>query len=281
LQPLETFLVMEAAFARRSTLPADRSSRLLIAASLSALVVLASLMVVLINASPSSVQLQRNFIRPVIAPPGEGYLLVEMTSNENFSSVVSMPLGGQAPVVGWPLNVTPANSSVVAAIESSIITGRHGLALAQLVSGTYVLQTVYQTLDIALPVVISTDDVTEVRIGVTEGAYPTLYSEEGSLGAQSSVYVEVPSSTQVANSSQQVVLEVQNTGARSAYEVHATVASAQQPVLGTEWLNLVTAAPFDPVNADSMLLTTWRYSALVQPPAPANLLPAGIPPQND
>jgi hypothetical protein len=259
-------------------LRAARSSKLFTAAAIVALVVAASLMVVEINSSPLGTPLLRNYARPADAPlPKDGLLEVRMLSNQNFSGVASDPLKEYLPVAHFPMAVATINSSIVAAVPAPLETDGDGFALLSLPPGSYLLQAKYQMLNIGILVKISSGNATQVLLNVSEAAYSLLYSEEADVGAQPSAYVELRSSAPVANVSEPVVLEVGNGATGGGYQVDAIVVSQQPLAQGLQWLKLVTAHAFDPVNATSILFATWKYSGVVQPPVPISQL-SGFPP---
>ena len=237
------------------------SSVLVSAVAVLALVVVASLSVALIDSHAISDPLQRDLIRPADAPlPKPGTLSVRMLSNQDFKSVVASPLKTPAPVPKWPMTLTTINSSVVSVAPISLSTDAEGSVVASLLPGDYILRAPYNTLNIEIPVRILGGNTTSVQLNVTEGAYSLLYSEASDVGAQPSVYVEVGSSTQVANVSEPVTLQVLNEGPGNGYEVFATVVSDQPPSQGTQWLELDSRVPVDLSGAASVLLATWAYS---------------------
>jgi hypothetical protein len=241
-----------------------RSSMVVSAAAVVALVVVASLSVAVIDSHAFSDPLQVNFIRPAAAPlPKSGTLMVRMFSDQDFSDVVSTPLTTQIPVPNWPLTLVTINSSVISEQPISLTTDVVGVALDTLLPGEYVLEAPYNTLDIEIPLQIFGGNTTSVQLNVTEGAYPLLYSEAADVGARPSVYVELPSSAPVANVSEPVTLQVRNEGPGNGYEVFATVVSEQMPAQGTQWLELEPRVPVDLASATTALLATWAYSSSV------------------
>lgn len=237
------------------------------AAAVAALIVVASISVAVIDSHAITDPLQRDFVRPADAPlPKDGALSVQMFSNQDFSSVLSNPLRTPLPVPRWPMALTTINSSVISQLPISLHTDANGVAFATLLPGEYVLRAPYQTLNIEIPVRIFGGNTTHVQLNVTESAYSLLYSEAADVGAQPSVYVDLRSSTQVANISEPVTLEVQNEGSGNAFQVHATVVSEQPPAQGTQWLELDSAITVDLAGA-SVLFATWAYatSTTVEP----------------
>ena len=186
------------------------------AAAVVALIVVASLSVAVIDSHAIADPLQRDLVRPADAPlPKAGALSVRMLSNQNFTSVVSEPLGTPVPVPKWPMTVTTINSSVISETPLPLSTDADGVAVVSLLPGDYVLRAPYNTLSIAIPFRIFGGNTTSVQLNVTEGAYSLLYSEAADVGGQPSVYVELRSSTPVANVSEPVTLDVRNGGSGS------------------------------------------------------------------
>jgi hypothetical protein len=240
------------------------SSVLVSAVAVLALVVVASLSVALIDSHALSDPLQRDLIRPADAPlPKPGTLSVQMFSNQDFRSVVAAPLKSPAPVPRWPMTLTTINSSVISLAPISLSTDADGGVVASLLPGEYILRAPYNTLNIEIPIRIFGGNTTSVQLNVTEGAYSLLYSEADDVGAQPSVYVELRSSTPVANVSEPVTLQVQNAGPGNGYEVDAMVVSEQLPAQGTQWLELDSTAPVDLSGAASVLLATWAYATSI------------------
>ena len=256
---------------------AARSSRLVSGVAVLALIVVASLSVALIDSHSIADPLERNLIRPADAPlPKPGTLFVQMFSDQDFSTVVSKPLKMQVPLPQWPMTVTTINSSVISVTPLSLKTDSDGVAHASLLPGLYVLRAPYNTLNIEVPVHISSGNTTSVKLEVSEGAYSLIFSEAADVGAEPSVYVEVGSSTPVANVSEQVTLQVQSGGPRGDYRVLATVTSEWPPAQGTDWLELAPEGTLDLASATSVILATWSYSSsiTVAPTGPGLSLPA-------
>jgi hypothetical protein len=246
------------------SLRAARSSRLVSAVAVVALIVVASLSVALIDSHSIADPLQRNYIRPADAPlPKPGILFVQMFSNQDFRSIAAEPLNTSIPLRQWPMTLTTINSSVISVTPLRLSTDSDGVAHVPLLPGLYVLRAPYNTLNIEIPVHISSGNTTSVQLNVSEGAYSLLFSEAADVGAEPSVFVELRSSTPVANVSQPVTLQVQSEGPRSAYRVVATVVSEWPPAQGTEWLELAPVGTLDLASATSVILATWTYSSMV------------------
>jgi len=240
------------------------SSKLVSAAAVVALVVVASLSVAVIDSHAISDPLLRDLIRPADAPlPKMGTLWVQMFSNQDFSSVVSEPLTSPAPVPRWPMTLTTINSSVISEAPISLTTDADGVAHDSLYPGEYILRAPYNTLNIVIPVRIFGGNTTTVKLNVTEGAYPLLYSEAADVGAQPSAYVEVRSSGPVANAGERITLQVKNEGSGGSYEVYATVVSELPPAQGTQWLDLDSQVPVDLAGAATAFLATWVYATSI------------------
>jgi hypothetical protein len=234
------------------------------AVAILALIVVAALSVAVIDSHAISDPLQRDLVRPASAPlPKTGTLFVRLVSNQNFTSVVSSPLGAPVPVPRWPMTLTTINSSVISAAPIPLSTDVHGVAIATLLPGVYVLRTPYNTLDIEVPLKILSGNTTLVQLSVTEGAYSLLYSEAADVGAQPSAYVALRSATTVASVGERVTLDVQQRGSGGAYQVYATVVSELPPAQGTQWLELDSTQTVDLAGAASVLFATWAYTTSI------------------
>lgn len=228
-----------------------------------ALFVVASLSVVVIDSHSLSDPLQRDLVRPGSAPlPPTGTLVIEMVSNQNFSSTVSEPLRTPVPVPKWPIAVLTINSSIISVEPISLSTDPEGVAVGTLLPGDYVVEAPYNTLNIEVPVVILSGNTTTVRLDFSEHAYPLLYSEASDAGGQPSLYVELRSSASVANVSEPVTIGMQHAGP-AGNEVYVTVVSERLPAQGTQWLDLGSAAEVDLAGAGAVILSTWSYSSTV------------------
>jgi hypothetical protein len=246
-----------------SSRAAARSSRLVSVVAVLALIVVASLSVALIDSHSIADPLQRDYLRPADTPlPKPGILTVRMFSNQDFSGIASQPLKTAIPVPRWPMALTTINSSVISVTPLPLSTDSEGVARVSLLPGLYVLRAPYNTLNIAVPVQIYSGNTTSVQLNVSEGAYSLLFSEAADVDAEPSVYVELRSSTPVANVSEPVTLQVQ-IGSRGGYRVDATVTLQLPPVQGTEWLELAPVGTLDLASATSVLLATWTYSSSV------------------
>jgi len=247
-----------------SSRAAARSSRLVSGVAVVALIVVASLSVALIDSHSIADPLQRDYIRPADTPlPKPGTLSVQMFSNQDFSSIASEPLKTSIPVPEWPMALTTINSSVISVTPLPLSTDQVGVAHVSLLPGLYVLRVPYNTLNIVIPVHISSGNTTSVQLNVLEGAYSLLFSEAADVGAEPSLYVELRSSTPVANVSEPVTLQVQYGGSRGGYRVDATVTSQWPPAQGTEWLELAPVGILELASATSVVLATWTYSSSV------------------
>lgn len=236
------------------------------AAALLALIVVASSSVILIDSSPMSNPLQRQFIRPGSAPlPKTGTLLLNMLSNQNFSSIVSAPYASAVPVIRWPFSIVTVNTSVMSVAPISMSTNSEGAAVVSLLPGLYLLEAPYNTLSIRIPFTVYSGNTTFVRLTVSERAYPLLYSEAQDVGGITSAYVEVRSSSSVAGAGDLATVGAQELvfGISEPYQVKASVISDQLPSAGTQWLRLEFAGPFDVSAATSAVLATWSYSSSI------------------
>ncbi len=231
-----------------------------------ALVVVASISVVVIDASPMSDPLQRRFIRPGSAPlPQAGTLLLNMLSNQNFSSIVSAPYASAVPVQRWPIGIVTVNTSVMSVAPIAMSTDSEGAAIVSLLPGLYLLEAPYNTLSIRIPFTIYSGNATSVVLTVSERAYPMLYSEAEDVGGVTSAYVEVRSPSSVAGAGELATvgaLEVVS-GTSQEFQARASVLSEQAPALGTQWLRLEFAGTFDMTAATSVVLATWSYASTI------------------
>jgi hypothetical protein len=247
-----------------SSRAAARSSRLVSVVAVLALIVVASLSVALIDSHSIADPLQRDFLRPADSPlPKPGTLMVQMLSDQDFSSITSEPLKTSIPVPRWPMTLTTINSSVISVTPLPLSTDSDGVIRISLLPGLYVLRAPYNTLNIEIPVNISSGNTTSVQLNVFEGVYSLLFSETADVGAEPSVYVELRSSAPVANVSEAVTLQGQYGGSGGAFRVDATVTSRWPPVQGTEWLELAPLGTLDLASATSFVLATWTYSSSV------------------
>jgi len=238
-------------------------SRIVSAAAIIALFVIASLSVVVIDSHGLSDPLQRDLIRPGSAPlPPTGTLVITMVSNQNFSGAAAEPLATPVPLAKWPIAVVTINSSIISVEPISLTTDPEGAAVDTLLPGDYVVEAPYNTLNIEVPVVIVSGNTTIVRLDMSEHAYPLVYSEASDVGAQPNLYVEVRSSTSVANVSDPVSIGMEH-GGPGGGEVYATVVSERVPAQGTQWLDLGSAAEVDLTGAGLVVLSTWSYSSTV------------------
>jgi len=238
-------------------------SKLVSVAAIIALLVFASLSVAVIDSHSLSDPLQRDLVRPGSAPlPPTGTLVITMVSNQNFSSTVSEPLRTPVPVPKWPIAVVTINSSIISVEPISLTTDPEGVAVDTLLPGDYVVEAPYNTLNIQVPVVILSGNTTTVRLDLSEHAYPVIYSEASDVGAQPSVYIELHSSTAVANVSEPVTIAMQH-GGPGGNAVYATVVSERPPAQGTQWLDLGSSTEVDLSGAGTVVLATWSYSSPV------------------
>jgi hypothetical protein len=240
-----------------------KSSKLVSALAILGLIVVSVLMVLVVDAS--------SFVNP-LAPTGivnpslkqgpTGTLVVDLFTNQNETNRISLPMNTLIPLGEWPVTVTEVNSSE----HFSMITNTQGGSLQQLSAGSYVVSFPDESLNVAIPVQVAVGNVTRLEVKVYGTAYPLAYSEESGVlltagTAQSAMYVEVQSSTPVANASEPVILKVHGVIQGTGDLIPATVISYEPPSQGTQWLELGTSAPLNPVNASEIYLTTWTYSA--------------------
>jgi hypothetical protein len=255
-----------------------KTSKLVSSLAILGLIVFSGIIVLVINASYLAGPALPFQASPNPGPTGT--LTVELHSNQNESDRLSSPAAYPLfPVGDKAINVTQttnASSSVgqIALVSQTLVTDLNGIASQQLSPGRYVVSLRDQTLDIIIPVQVSAGNQTNLSVTIHGAAYPLVYSESGipaTAGAQTNMFVELSSSTPVANVSEPVILKVNGTVPGAGYFVDATVVSHQPPTQGTQWLELGAAETVDPVNATSIVLTTWTYSSSVA------VRPGGLP----
>jgi len=199
-------------------------------------------------------------------PGPTGTLVVQLHSNQNETDKLGNPTNGSLPLVQWAITVIQANTSNPATF--AMVTDNLGGSLQEAAAGSYVVSFRVEALSVRIPVQVYVGNETKVQVRVYGSAYSLLYSEESGViptagSAQSDVFVQVNSTGQVANASQPVVLKVHQGTGGTGYLLNATVVSRQAPSQGTQWLELGTTAALDPVNATSIVLTTWTFSSRV------------------
>jgi hypothetical protein len=254
----------------RGILRTARTSKLISALAILGLIVFSGIIVLVINASYLAGPALPFQSSPNPGPTGT--LNVQLHSNQNesdrFSNPAAYPL---FPVGDKAMNVTQTTNSTsssgqFALSSQTLVTDPNGIASQQLSPGRYVVSLKDQTLEIIIPVQISAGNNTDLSVTIHGAAYPLVYSESGvpaTTGTQTNMFVELSSSTPVANVSEPVILKVNGTVPGTGYLVDATVVSHQPPTQGTQWLELGAAETVDPVNATSIVLTTWTYSSSV------------------
>lgn len=245
-----------------------KTSRWVSALSILGLILVSVLMVLVLDAS--------SLVNPTI-PLGSGSpnnkqgptgaLVVDLFSNTNETSRLSLPTNSQYPIGEWPVTVTQVTNSSTPTTYA-LITDTKGGAYQQVSPGKYTVSFTVESITIKVPVTVQLQNVTRAIITVTGADFPIVYSEEstGVLtpgGIQSSMYVEVAASSPIVNASEPVVIKSQEAVAGQGRIADATVITQEPASHGTEWLQLVTQQPFSPVNATSIYLTTWTYSAYV------------------
>jgi hypothetical protein len=245
------------------------------------LIVLSMLIVLILNSS--------SLVSPVLpiqggtqsgAPGPDGTLVVQLLSNQNERDRLSNPtdklsaIGDKAMIVSQATNSSNPFSQV-------LVTDAGGAVSQSMSPGPYVVSLMDEALDINIPVQISPGNTTKLMVTIYGAAYPLIYSEESGVrpaagSPQSNMYVELRSPTPVANVSEPVILKVYGTAPGAGYLVNATVVSRQQPTQGTQWLELGAAVMVDPVNATSIILTTWTYSSFIEVRPTGSVAPANV-----
>lgn len=248
---------------------AARTSKLASSMAILGLILVSALLVIVVNSSV--------LVNPTLpiqggnrnGPSQTGTLTVRLLSNQNqtdkFANPSSIPR--TFPVVGKSILVSQATNSSNP-FGQVLVTDSRGNVSQNLAPGPYLVSLRDEALDINVPVTVSPGNETTVTINVDGTAHSLIYSEESGVhlaagGAQSIVFVELRADVPVANVSDGVILEVHGAAPRSGYLVNATVISGQSPALGTQWLELGASGTVDPVNAASIVLTTWTYSAFI------------------
>lgn len=202
-------------------------------------------------------------------PSPTGMLTVRLLSNQDQSdrfvnpgaSTRMFPIGDKSIVVSQSTNSSNPFSQV-------LVTDSRGNVSQALAPGLYLVSFRDEALGLNIPVEVFAGNETALSVNIYGRAHPLAYSEESGIrpsagSAQSDMYVELLASVPVANVSEPVVLEVHGAAPGSGYLVNATVISSQPPTQGSEWLELGVAGAVNPVNATSIILTTWTSSAFV------------------
>jgi len=234
------------------------------------------LLVLFLNASSlanPTLPFQNNSPHPVPGPTGT--LVVQIHTNQNETDSLSNPTSKLFALGQKGLKVTAADNSTNLRL---MVTDTRGGSLQELAPGRYVVRLSDQTLSISVPVEIFAGNETKVKLTINGTAYPILYSEESgvvpTLGkVRSDMFVEIESSASVASVNDLVRLTVRGAAPGVGQLANATVLAQQPPTQGTEWLELGASTAINPVNATSIVLTTWTYSSVVtvQPYGPAGV----------
>jgi hypothetical protein len=196
-----------------------------------------------------------------------GDLVLQLLSNQDERDRLSNP-STQLFAIGEKAMLVSQGTNSSSAFGQVMVTNTAGLARQELPPGRYVVNLRDESLNINIPVQVSAGNETTLKVVVLGAAYQLVYSEESGVHpvagtAQSNVYVQLKSSTSVANVSQTVILKVRGAGQGAGYLVNATVVSRQPPTGGFQWLELGAVGAVNPVNATSMVLTTWTYSSSI------------------
>jgi hypothetical protein len=202
---------------------------------------------------------------PKQVPGPTGTLVVQVHTNQNQSDLLSSPTSQFFPWGEKGMTVTAADNS---SAPQLLITDTQGGALQELAPGHYFVRLADQTLSIKIPVQIFVGNETKVKLTISGTAYPIVYSEESGVipaagKLQSNMFVELRSSAPVANVNDQVLLKVRGGAPGVGYLANATVLAQQPPTQGNEWLELGASTTINPVNATSIVLTTWTYSSSI------------------
>jgi len=254
-------------------LRAGKTSRTESAAAILGLIVLSVLMINvfdtsdLVNpAAPRSANTAPG--PPSTGRPLNGTLVVLVTSNQNTTNMFAPPSNTSAVAEGVPVVATYAAANLPFQAEYQWTTNARGLTgcIACLPVGLYVLSIQYDGLNMTIPAYVFANNQTLVRVSITGKMYNLVYSQESGvlvtpISAEYTTFAQVRSSAPIANASQPVFLTVlQGASGVAGYPVNATVISEEAPTAGTQWLQLGTPSPVDPVNATSISLTAWTSS---------------------
>lgn len=253
---------------RTGILRAAKSSKLVSFLAVIGLIVTSILMLGLFNSAPVSptrtLQSGRNSPKEALT----GTLVVQLLTNQNESDRLSNPTNQLLALGGKAMTVTEADNSSNP-LATVLVTDATGRVSQELPPRHYVVDLVDETLSIEIPVQVSIGNETKVEVTIYGAAYPLVYSEESGVipaagGAQASMFVELRSSSPIANVSEPVLLRVHGAAPGVGYLVNATVIGQQPPSQGAQWLELGTEGMVDPVNATSIVLTTtWTYSSSI------------------
>ncbi len=245
---------------------AAKSSRLVSALAILGLVLTSSLMVLILDSgSLANPTLPFENGNANANPGPTGTLVVQLLTNQNESDKLSNPANTLFHLGEKAMTVTPEDNS---SNPQVLITDVSGGVLEQLLPGHYVVRLVDETLSIKIPVQVFVGKETKLKVNIYGSAYPLAYSEESAVlpvvgKAQSNMFVQVRSSAPVANLSERVLLKVRGGAPGVGYLANATVLAQQPPAQGTQWLELGTGSTIDPLNATSIVLTTWTYSSFI------------------
>lgn len=228
---------------------------------LAGLVACALLLVTLLNGVPQQSTFQRTILNNQ-GPPGDGFLLIVMGTNQNPHSTSADPdnstlfaISGKAVLI---LSQTdPTFGSRVMTTNSS------GVANYSLPAGSYLLKFDDQTLHPVIPVVITKHNATIVAIRVTASLAPALVSDFSDLnttglGGQSSNFMIIHSAARVANLSDTMVVKVRGPG--NALQVQNATITAEHLVPDGLWLQMRIPSEFNLRGASSVDLTVYSYS---------------------
>ncbi len=254
---------------------AAKTSKLVSTVAILGLIATSVMMVLILNsatlASPT-LTLQSGSPSPTEGPTGT--LTVQLYTNQDERDRLSnltnrlLALGGEA------VTVTQADNSS-SPFTKVLVTNRTGGVFQVLPPRHYLVNLAVETLSIKIPVQVSVGNDTRVVVTIRGAAYPLVYSEESGVvpvagRAQFSMFAELRSPTSIANVSDPVLLKVRVAAPGAGYLVNATVVGQKPPSQGTQWLELVTEGAFSPVDATSIVLTTWTYSSTI------TVLPIGL-----
>jgi hypothetical protein len=243
-----------------------KTSRLTSTLAILGLIIVSIVMVLVLNSgSLVNPTLPFQNSSPNNNPGPTGTLVVQLRTNQNESDRLSDPTAGVMPLGEKPMVVMSADNFSARYVQA-MITNTKGDVLQELAPGNYVLRILDQTLVIRIPVQISLNNVTKVVVNISGKAYPLTYSEESGIvpvagKAQAKMFVELRSSTPIADVNQAVLLKVRGGAAGVGYLANATVLARPTPVQGNEWLELGAETTINRVNATTIVLTTWSFSS--------------------
>ena len=250
-----------------------KSTRLVSVLAILGLILTSAVMVIIVSSSSLV-----NPLNPLSGggpnnnPGPTGTLVVQLQTNQDRNDTLGAPSSRLFPLGEKAFTVTQVTNSSAPSVVA-LVTDTRGGVLTQLQPGPYIVKLQDETLHITVGVTISAGNVTKLRLFIYGSGFPLIYSEESGAvptetGIQSTMYVEIRTptagATAVPTSGQNVLLKVRGGAPGVGYLVNATVLAGQSTST-TQWLRLGTSGTVNPVNASSILLTTWTYGSYIGP----------------